>query len=29
MRNFYYTHQGDAKDVIEIGHLPKIEPKVK
>ena len=27
MRKVYYTHQGDAKDVLEIGHLPKIEPK--
>ena len=27
MKTVYYTHQLDAKDVLEIGHLPKIEPK--
>ena len=28
MRTFYYTHKGDAKDVLEIEHLPKIEQKL-
>ena len=27
MKAAYYTHQGDSKDVLEIGQLPKIEPK--